>query len=192
MVGCWEVAESNGQHDVGGPVDWPDILLGPGDVAKAVFDEPAVVGAEAGHGSKNNADDVGIAEIYNKYLSKFPILLVIYVSDEVYFYFLYFLNALRQFEYDEDPEEGNWLRIGGNVNEKDDKTDTIDPEILMDVVFDYIFDDVDSFSGCKFDGNKIQYDFYEIEDETADLDCLDEGVLTTEKILKDEGDWVDY
>ena len=153
VIGCWEVAESNSQHNVGGPVDRPDVLLGPGDVVKAVFDEPAVVGAEAGHGSKDDTNDVGVAEVHQKYLSQFPVLLVIYVPDEVDLYFLYFLNALRQFENDKDPEEGNWLRIGGNVNEKDDKTDTIDPEILMDVVVDYIFDDIDSFSGCKFDGN---------------------------------------
>ena len=63
VVGCWEVAESNSQHDVGGPVDRPDVLLGPGGVAKAVFDEPAVVGAETGHGSKDDADDVGVAEV---------------------------------------------------------------------------------------------------------------------------------
>ena len=65
---------------------------------------------------------------------------------------------------------------------------TVDPEILMDVVFDNIFDDVDSFSCCKFDSDQIQYDFYEIENEAADLDGLDEGVLTTEEILEDKGD----
>lgn len=80
------------------------------------------------------------------------------------------------------------MGLSGDVDEEDDKTDAVDPEILMDVVFDNIFDDVDSFSCCKFDGDQIQYDFYEIENEAADLDGLDEGVLTTEEILEDKGD----
>ena len=80
------------------------------------------------------------------------------------------------------------MGLSGDVDEEDDKTDAVDPEILMDVVFDNIFDDVDSFSCCKFDSDQIQYDFYEIENEAADLDGLDEGVLTTEEILEDKGD----
>ena len=190
MVGSWEVAESNGEHDVGGPVDRPDVFLGPGDVAQAVFDEPAVVGAETGHGSKDDADDVGIAEVDKKHLSQFPVLLVIDISYEVDLYFLYFLEALWQFEDDEDPEEGDLFGFGGDVDEKDYKTDAVNPEILVHVVLYDISDDIDSFSGCKFDGDQIQHDFYEIEDEAAYLDCLDEHVLTAEEILEDEGDGV--
>ena len=50
---------------------------------------------------------MGVAEVDKKYLCKFPVLLVIYIPDEVDLYFLYFLNALWQFEDDEDPEEGD-------------------------------------------------------------------------------------
>ena len=89
---------------------------------------------------------MSITKVDKKDFSKFPILLIINISDEINLNFLYFIKTLRQFTDEKDSKERDELGIGTNINKNDDEADKINPKVLVHIVFNYIFDYIYSFS----------------------------------------------
>lgn len=60
---------------------------------------------------------MGIAEVNKKHFDHFPILFIIDISDEVNFYFLDFVQTLRQLHDDKHSKVAGDVLIGDDVQQ---------------------------------------------------------------------------
>lgn len=101
VVYSHDVSEPHSQHHIGGPVEGPDVDLKPGGILYALGLDPIMERVEAGHEYEYEGYDMCIGKVDQEDLDQLPILLMVYVPDEIDLYLFNLVGALWEFEEDE-------------------------------------------------------------------------------------------
>ena len=116
IVNSTDISKADSEHNIRSPVKRPYILFEPRDIHDTFFDDPVVRRTEVGHGCEEKSYDVGVTKIYQEDFGQLPVLLVVYVADEVYLDLLDLLEALRQLEYYEHTDVSCKSLLGCHVD----------------------------------------------------------------------------
>lgn len=117
IVRSHQITKANSKHYIRCPVIRPNVSLKPWSTRDSLDSKPVMRWIKICHCSQNQSDDVGIAEVNKKHFDHFPILFIIDISDEVNFYFLDFVQTLRQLHDDKHSKVAGDVLIGDDVQQ---------------------------------------------------------------------------
>lgn len=132
---------------------------------------------DGSHGNQENGQDVCKTEVEQKNLDQVPVLFVVKVVDEEDLQFLDFLQALAQFDDDEQPEVDGDSEVCKQVQDEDEHADKIDWEVVFEVVTPNLSERAQSLALLEFNRKKIYPNLNQVKHQTERLESLHNRVF---------------